>query len=519
MKCTSWLGIIVCLFVSSCKKPAPSTLGIPAGLVATPNNSVVHLNWQAASSAVSYQVTQTVKINGLAVNKIVCQPSSTTCSDTSVINGTTYTYVVQAKGSDGSLSGNSNSVSAIPLALAPTGLTASQSNNSIHLNWVGNADASSYKVYRSATVNGVVTTIIACQTQASNQVSCDDTSFSNATTYTYVVKATYPGGNESSGSNSVTLLTNASATAVGHGLGPTINQFTASGPVTAVSGQIISGLKITNPNGPCITMSNVTNVTIVNNQIGPCGADATGVGINTYQSDYITIQNNNFNDVASALYAIDTPNGNIVFTNNYTTKVRGPYPRGQMVQLNNVSGTNNRILCNVSDQQLGGYRNSSNTYTGPEDHVSLYKSNGTAASPIEVAYNKIRGGGSPTGGGLMTGDNGGSYENVHHNILINPGQYGIAISGGTFIQMMNNRVYAVQNTWTNIGTYVWAQAGAACSNTTFQGNRVYYIKNTGEQNSYWNGGGCGTVNGEANNTLGDTTLSASMWDEVIPQCQ
>jgi hypothetical protein len=305
---------------------------------------------------------------------------------------------------------------------------------------------------------------------------------------------------------------------IGHGLGPTITTFTPSGPIVATSGQVISGLSISNPNGACITLTGVTNVTITNNQIGPCGATSAGVGIDAYNSDHLTVQNNNFNDVASGLYATNSANGNILFSNNYATNIRGPFPRGQIAQFNNVSGAANKILCNVSDQVLGG-TTINGVYSGPEDHINMYMSNGTSTSPIEVAYNKLRGGGSPSGGGIMAGDTGGSYEYVHDNILVNPGQYGIAIAGGSNIQLIANQVFAVQNTWTNIGGYVWEQGNVSCSNNTFQGNLINFTNAAGSESGYWDGGGCGTVAGESSNTTNDTALTANIWNTVISQCQ
>ena len=51
--------------------------------------------------------------------------------------------------------------------------------------------------------------------------------------------------------------------------------FTASGPITAQAGQVISGVKISNSNGPCITIpASATNVTVRDSDIGPCGGSA-----------------------------------------------------------------------------------------------------------------------------------------------------------------------------------------------------------------------------------------------------
>jgi hypothetical protein len=49
-------------------------------------------------------------------------------------------------------------------------------------------------------------------------------------------------------------------------VGPTITTFTPSGPITLSSGQTVTGLQISNPNGPCINGVGVNNVHIYNNK-------------------------------------------------------------------------------------------------------------------------------------------------------------------------------------------------------------------------------------------------------------
>jgi hypothetical protein len=404
---------------------------------------------------------------------------------------------------------------AAPLA-APAAFTAQASGSDVGMGWRSSPGANLYQVYRSVSNGtGGWNTVRACSTAS---LTCSDSSAVSGIGYFYTVYALNASGVMSLSSNTVAItLTGTTTAGIGHGVGPTITTFTPSGPITATSGQTISGLSISNPNGPCITLNNVTNVKIVNNQIGPCGSGTSGAGISISGSDHVTIQNNNFNDVSSGVYAMDSTGGHLNFSHNYATKVRGPMPRGQIIQFNNVSGAGLSVTCNVSDQAIGGYKDSSGTYTGPEDHINVYMSNGTASSPIEVAYNKIRGGGSPSGGGIMSGDTGGSYQSIHDNILVNPGQYGIAIAGGNYIQMTSNRVFASANSWNNVGSFVWEQGGVSCGNTTFQSNRINYVQ-SGSQNNYWNGGGCGTVD-TSTDVFGDTTLDASIWNLAIPQCQ
>jgi nitrous oxidase accessory protein NosD len=54
-----------------------------------------------------------------------------------------------------------------------------------------------------------------------------------------------------------------------------VSTFTASGPITATSGQVISGVRIQNPNGACITIpAGATGVIVRDSDIGPCQGGA-----------------------------------------------------------------------------------------------------------------------------------------------------------------------------------------------------------------------------------------------------
>lgn len=309
-----------------------------------------------------------------------------------------------------------------------------------------------------------------------------------------------------------------SSGAPGNGtVGPTISQFTPSGPIVLQSGQTVEGLSITTDSGPCIRGDGVSNVHILNNRIGPCGPDETGIGIALEGggSD-IHIEHNAIDDVASGFYRVGGGN-NIVFDHNYVTRVRGPFPRGQMVQFNEVSGEGNRIVCNVSDQTTPGYGD------GPEDHISPFYSSGTQASPLLIAYNKLRGGGpSTSGGGILAGDHDGEYVEIRGNILVHPGQYGLAIAGGRNHKMIDNIVYAPTSyPWSNNGLFVWGQYEevAACSGHEVHGNRVHFIDKNGDPNAGWNAGNCGVVAGWSDNVFDDPSLTLDVWDTVIPECQ
>jgi parallel beta-helix repeat protein len=255
----------------------------------------------------------------------------------------------------------------------------------------------------------------------------------------------------------------------------------------------------------------VSNVHIYNNKIGPCGSTYDGEGVALRNVRDVVIEKNTFDDVSSAFLAAYGTN-NIVFDRNYATRIRGPFPRGQLVQFHEVTGSGNRITCNVSDQSSPGYGR------GTEDHVNMYKSSGTSTSPILVKYNKIRGGGpSNSGGGLMSGDEGSSYVTIDSNILVNPGQYGVAIAGGHNNKILNNKVYSASFAWSNVGVFVWNQYAPASYGHEVSGNRVNWTDRYGKANNWWDGRNSGKLLTN-NNAFGDPSITASIWDEFPVQC-
>jgi hypothetical protein len=271
----------------------------------------------------------------------------------------------------------------------------------------------------------------------------------------------------------------------------------------------LGGRHIRNPNGTCLTYKGLSNVTITNGVIGPCGKhglvleDSTNVritrmritgvdetGIYLDSNNSVAVAENVIHDTRNAILAISS--SSIRVTCNTLTNSRGPGPSGQHVQFNRVSGSTNRIMCNRGENGSG---------TMPEDAISLYQSC-TVQSPILVMGNLLIGGGpSESGGGIMVGDMSGSNILVRDNTLVDPGQYGIAVASGTNVALLRNRVYARQRPWSNVGVYVWRQYPSSCRNITLIGNLVNWTNSDGRRNGFWNGGGCDVVTVGANNNF------------------
>jgi len=263
----------------------------------------------------------------------------------------------------------------------------------------------------------------------------------------------------------------------------------------------ISNLQISNLSGHCIQLSNCSDIIIRNCNLGP----SLGEGVFVYNCSNITIMNCYIHTVESGIVA-DTCTG-IKVLGNRVKNVNGPMPRGQMVQFGNVTGIGNRINYNIGENIPG--------QSNPEDEISLYRSSGTVSDPIQVIGNWIRGGGpSTSGGGIMTGDEGGAYIIVADNILVNPGQYGITIASGHDITIRNNKIFGKQQKFSNVGLSAYRQYPINTYAISIMDNEVNFTNKDGELNNFWNSETCGTVNGWNTNKY-NANLSESILENNI----
>jgi fibronectin type 3 domain-containing protein len=164
--------------------PACTPPNVPAAPTATATMTSVTLNWTAPAGATTYQIKRsTTSGTGYVPLQNV---SVTTFTDTTVVTGTTYYYVIAASNGFCS-SADSPQVSVTPTCIPPSAptVTATPSNNQVSLSWTAPQGATSYAVYRGTTSGGESATAIATPT-TTNYV---DNSAVNGTTYYYVVKA------------------------------------------------------------------------------------------------------------------------------------------------------------------------------------------------------------------------------------------------------------------------------------------------------------------------------------------
>ena len=238
----------------------------------------------------------------------------------------------------------------------------------------------------------------------------------------------------------------------------TVAPFTLSGKSNLViSGDSITGGTIG------IQLNNCSNITITNCQF----QGQTLFAIYLLGCSNITIKNNYVANVGAGIYA-QLCTGGINVSSNYMLNMKGPLPHADFIQFSQVSGANNLISHN-NLEDLPGQSNA-------EDAINLYKCNGTAASPITVSYNFIRGGGpSTTGSGITVADQGGSYELVTNNTVINSGYIGMQVAGGTYITMTNNNIYSAAFPYSHLGLGYGNYSGVASNNVTISNNNICWM--------------------------------------------
>jgi len=167
--------------------PPPLPPSIPGEPFATANFGQVSLTWAASSSATSYNVQRSLTTGGPYTT--IANVSGASYTDTNVLNGTTYYYVVSAVGAGGVSPNSFETGVTLPTLLPPTGLSATTNFNLVNLSWSASSGAGSYNVKRSTSTGGPYTTIASLAI-----ASYADTNVINGTTYYYVVSAVNSGG-------------------------------------------------------------------------------------------------------------------------------------------------------------------------------------------------------------------------------------------------------------------------------------------------------------------------------------
>lgn len=174
----------------------PATAVAPASLGANAGNATVNLAWSFAPGAMNYNLKRSTT-NGGPYTIVASNLVSLAYTNTGLINGTTYYYVVSAANAGGE-STNSIQAAALPnvIPAAPASLAANPGDAQVILVWPGSAGATNYFVKRSLISGGTYANI------ATNGVSLTftNTGLNNGTRYYFVVSASNSAGE---GANSV----------------------------------------------------------------------------------------------------------------------------------------------------------------------------------------------------------------------------------------------------------------------------------------------------------------------------
>lgn len=179
--------------------------GTPTGLSAVGGNAVVNLSWTATLGATSYSVFRAPSSRGFY--HLLASPSTNAYTDSAVVNGKTYYYIIAAVNVAG-VSAKTAFVSATPnnaIPPVPTGVAAAAGSGQVVVSWAASAGATSYNVKRSTTNGSGYATV---GSPASSPFT--DASVINGTVYYYVVSALNAAG-ESANSAQVSATPQASA--------------------------------------------------------------------------------------------------------------------------------------------------------------------------------------------------------------------------------------------------------------------------------------------------------------------
>jgi len=189
--------------------PADPPPAAPTGLLATPGDKQVSLDWDDNSEGdlAGYNIHRS-QTDGGPYSQIDSVGLTSAYTDTTgLTGGTTYYYVVTAVDTGTNESGNSNQASAMPTdapPAAPTGLGATPGDKQVDLDWDDNSegDLAGYNVHRSETDGGPYSQIDSVGLTS----DYTDTGLTGGVTYYYVVTAVDTGTNESGNSNQASAM-------------------------------------------------------------------------------------------------------------------------------------------------------------------------------------------------------------------------------------------------------------------------------------------------------------------------
>lgn len=236
----------------------------------------------------------------------------------------------------------------------------------------------------------------------------------------------------------------------------------ASGPInlsgTACQGITIRNLTFANlgPGVRAITLTNCSNVTIAE-------VDFLNVaeGVIAHGGSNITVRDARYQNIIGPAH--DASGNRTVNLANF-------------VQFDNVAGgavTHNKGRCGDTEDIVSLTGSTHDVVAqGNQFEGMLVDSTGCLAWK------------SNSGSGIAVADGSGTRNSAIGNTVLNPGQVGIFISGGTSSHIDQNVIVGQTRPLSNVGAYISSGAGAACADT-FIGNRVNWSRSDGMANPYY----------------------------------
>jgi len=278
-----------------------------------------------------------------------------------------------------------------------------------------------------------------------------------------------------------------------------------------------------------ISLSNQSNITISGDSIN--GGSSVGIRLSNCNNVHITkclIQNttndgiqlsNCTNVIIDSCFITNVRAGvnamqckTVKVNSNQFLNMNGPFPSGNFVQLNNVSGGGIQVNYNHCEDIAGIAQH-------PQDGISIYQCDGLPGDSVQVIGNWIRGGqiqnDSGGGAGIVLGDVGGSYQVARNNIVINGGFVGMQVQGGTHIKMDHNTIYGISTPYSNCGLCYGNYSGASSSDIYMGYNKVKFFQKSGaEMDAWWDPSSAFQPDGWNTNIL-KANIDASILPSVI----
>jgi sugar lactone lactonase YvrE len=184
------------------RPPPPLPPASPTALIATAGYGQITLKWTASSGATNYNIKRSTISGGPYTNNIIGNSSTNGYTDTSVVDGITYYYVVSALNTGGE-SPDSSEASATPLFSPAPSITSITTNfGVVGLTWSKSPGATSYNIKRAPSTGGpyaiIGSTINTSYTDTANLI--------DGRTYYYVISALNPGGEGANSSEAMATM-------------------------------------------------------------------------------------------------------------------------------------------------------------------------------------------------------------------------------------------------------------------------------------------------------------------------